>query len=595
MTAAQRGNWWFHPMGAGTMATRGLRSLLEGAHLEAPEMFVREVTQNSVDAHRVDATDPVRMTFSSRILTRSQALALGDFLCGDGAIPARIDELRGRDGLPEDGGAFRHLPSGDRVRVLTVEDFSTRGLGGTIGGDGPDDHFSRLVYFFGQPNADEDAGGAFGFGKSVYSVASAIRTVLYYSKPADGRDSRLIAVSLLPGHQHDGRAFTGYALCGRSNGASDFPILPLEGTTADAVAASIGLTRRDADTPGTSLMVVDCEDPAEELRSALEKWWWPRIVTTGADGLVARFTRDGADLPPPNPAIREDLAPFVHAYRHHLDGAPATPEMKTEPVRSVGKRVIGKLTLKRIESSPVAADEELGWHECRVAMMRGPKLVVKYAAMGTVAKTPFVGVFVAEPAMNQILRRAENPAHDTWAPESTRLARSGHEPTYVQAVERRCKSLAQAFQNGFEARPLPSTSRLHVLQDLLGRVLAKGNTPGPVPTAPRRPVSIEIREHRDLATSMDEAIVTISNRDGAADIPVRLTVTAHVLGDSKRSLLEALEVELFDQGGHSVGRGTAPETTFDVPVSGKVNYVARTATNVTSPVKFSVTVVGRKT
>ena len=576
------------------MATRGLRSLLEGAHLEAPEMFVREVTQNSVDAHRVDAMDPVRMTFSSRILTRSQALALGDFLCGDGTIPARLDEIRGRDGFPESGGAFRHLASGDRVRVVTVEDFSTRGLGGRIGGDGPDDHFSRLVYFFGQPNADDQAGGAFGFGKSVYSVASAVRTVVYYSKPADGADSRLIAVSLLPGHQHDGRAFTGYALCGRANGLADFPILPLEGSAADAVATSIGLARRDADAEGTSLMVVDCEYPAEELRSALEKWWWPRIVTTGADGLVARFTRDGADLQPPNPGRRDDLAPFVQAYHHHLDAAPSTPEMKTEIVRSVGKRVIGKLTLKRIASSPVTSDGEVGWHECKVAMMRGPKLVVRYAAMGTVAKAPFVGVFVADPSMNPILRRAENPAHDTWAPESTRLARDGYEPTYVQSVERRCKSLAQAFQNGFDAKPLPSTSRLHVLKDLLGRVLAKGNAPGPVPTAPRRPVSIEIRERRDHLTATDEAAVTISNRDGTDAIPVRLTVTAHVLGDTRRSLLEALEVELYDHVGHSVGRGTAPETTFDVPASGKVNYVARTATNVTSPVKFSVTVVGRK-
>jgi len=503
--------------------------------------------------------------------------------------------LMGVEGFAADGGAFTRLLANDgNVRVLTVEDFNTKGLGGVIGGKGGDDHFSRLVYFFGQSHGEGDAGGAFGFGKSVYSVASRVRTVLYYSKPADGRPSRLISVSLLPGHDHAGATFTGYALCGRPSEDPSFPVVPLEGPDADDLASAIGLTDRTEDRFGTSLMVLDCDYDTEDLRQALEKWWWPRIITTGAEGLVARFSHDGVTLPAANPVARPDLAPFVQAHRHFLDGAPDTPDTKTELVRSVGKRVVGKLVLKRIEASAGnGEEEETAWHECRVAMYRGPKLVVRYSSFGTLSKTPFVGIFIAEPFMNPILRRSENPAHDTWAPESNRLDPDTHESTYVQSIEKRCKVLAQGFQEGFEARPPQPTSRLHVLQELLGKIMMQGTAPGSLPPAPRRPVSIAVRELRKLGEGYDEATILVTARNGGVEIPARLQVTAHVLGDARRNQLEAIEVEILDANLRSLVKSTTPELAFEVPANGSVRYVARAPSPLDSPVRFHVTVAGR--
>ena len=596
MPPDQPGTWWFHPMGAGTVATQGLRSLLEGAHLTPSEMFVREVTQNSVDARRNDSSDPVRMRFTSRALLPSQARRLRDFLCNRDLVE-RLSILMGREGFPDDGGAFARLLAGDStVRVLTVEDFGTKGLGGTIGGRGEEDHFSRLVYYFGQSHGESEAGGAFGFGKSVYSVASSVRTVIYYSRPADGKPSRFISVSLLPGHDHRGRSYTGYSLCGSRADDRDFPILPLEGESADEMADAIGLSARSTDETGTSIMVLGCAYDVDDLRSALEKWWWPRIVTTGPEGLVVSLWKDGAKLPPANPAARADLQPFIQAYRHLLDGAMDTPDLKTYDVRSIGKRVVGKLVLKRVERGSQNGDEdESPWHECRVAMFRAPKLVVMYEPLGTVAKTPFVGVFVAELFMNAILRQSENPAHDTWAPESSRLDETKREPTYVRAIRSGCRRYVLDFQAGFDARPVPSTSRLHALRELLGKVLMQGTAPGRLPPAPKRPVSINIKEHRDLVHGYDEARIHVASRDGGHEIPARLLVTAHVLGDSRRGRLDTLDVEILDDVGRLLASGPSPEVAFDVPPEGRAHFVARSKSPLDSPVKLSITVVGRGT
>lgn len=569
--------------------TSGLRSLLEGAHLTGPEMFVREVTQNSVDAQ--SSRSPVKMRFSSYGLTPSQCTVLRNLLMADGSIERRLSGIVGREQFAEDGGFFARPPfSGESTRVLLVEDFETKGLGGVVGGDGPDDHFSRLVYFFGQSHEEGATGGAFGFGKSVYSVASDVRTVIYYSRPEGDVPSRLIAVSLLPGHEHDGRKFTGYALCGVANGNESFPIVPVEGELADTIAAGLGMQRRQPDEHGTSLMIVDCMYEAEELRSALEKWWWPRLVTTGADGLVVEMFQDGKRLLEPSPAARPDLEDFVRVYQHLLDGREDLPDTKSKLLKSTHQKLVGRIALRRVDLTSDSDDDE-AWYTHTIAMFRGPKLVVQYAPLGKQHMTPFVGVFVADDAMDPVFRRSENPAHDTWAPESNRLEEV--ERAYVRAVEKYAKQFARDFQASFEAKPLAPTSRLRALEDLLGRMFAKGRSPGPVPRGADRPVSLSVQERRDTNRGFDEARIEVRPRVAVDVIAARIQVSAHLLGDAHRGHLESLEVELLDDDGRRISIGRQVECPFDVVPDGIARFVARTRSPIDSLVKFSVTVSGR--
>lgn len=595
MTTSRVGQWWFAPLQAGSTTTSGLRTLLMGAHLKPAEMFVREVTQNSVDARMPALTSTVEMTFHVGSLLPSQHKHLRTFLLGNGTLLKHADAMETPAGPDPEAVALRGFASEfGQTRVLRVEDFGTRGLGGVVGGNGNEDHFSRLVYFFGQSHElGSTAGGAFGFGKSVYSVASAVRTVVYYSRPADGRPSRLIAVSLLPGHLLDGQQFLGYALCGRISNSSSFPVHPLEGEDADDLAAAIGMTRRTSSTCGTSLMVIDCDYTADDLRLALEKWWWPRLVHSGPDGLIARFSEDGLQLPAPNPIKNPQLAPFVQAYRHLLDGAIDTPDVKTDLVRSTGKRIIGRVVLKRVDLDPSDVEDDDPWFVSTVAMFRGPRLVVRYALLGAPSRTPFVGVFTAERFMDGVLRRSENPSHSDWDPESSRLEDDSNERTFVAAVERRCKALARNFQESFESRPIQTTSRMHVLQELLGRLLLQGSTPGALPPAPPRPVAISVQERRIVERGIDQATVEVSARHPGEELPARLQVSAHLLGDAHRTSIGQLPVELFDAQDHRLAVGTTAEHAFDVPQEGKIRFVARARSPIDSPVKFVVTVMGR--
>ncbi len=583
------GSWWFDPARAGTMRTSGLRSLLEGAHLTGPEMFVREVTQNSVDA-RLDSNEPVRMRYSSYVLTPSQRLAMRDFLQGDGQIATRMGSFKGREQFSGDGGFFEDERSEKETRVLLVEDFGTKGLGGNIGEDGPDDHFSRLVYFFGQSHEEGATGGAFGFGKSVYSVASAIRTVIYYSKPAGNLPSRLTAVSLFPSHEHEGKRYTGYALCGVPGSDASFPIEPIEGAAADALAQQLGMQARQEGETGTSLLVVDCDYAVEDLKEALEKWWWPRLVTTGPQGLIAVLSQDGRQLSEPNPVARTDLEQFVRAYQHFLDGRDDTTEAKSKVIRSTSRKVIGKLTLRRIELDPVLIDEE-SWCTHTVALIRGPKLVVQYAPMGRRHMPPFVGAFIADEAMDPTFRRSENPAHDTWAPESNRLTEE--ERPLVRAVEKYAKQFARDFQTSFMAKPLGASSRLRALEDLLGQMFNRGQRVGRVPPGPDRPVSLRVRERRDGVHGFDEARIEIRPKVSPEPLPARLTVSAHLLGDANRNQLDALQVELFDDEGRPLSQGVQAGHAFELLPGSVAKFVARAASPEDSPVKFSVVVSGR--
>lgn len=584
--------WWFHTASAGTMQSSGLQSLLEATHLTGPEVFVREATQNSVDALEDGARRPVHLTFSSFTLTPTQNAALRSFLVPGDEIRERVRLVSGRDRFAADGGFFlRPDESTEPTKVLLVEDFHTKGLGGGLGTMEPDDHFSRLVYFFGQSHGEGNQGGAYGFGKSAYSVASDVRTVVYYSRPNDGSPSRLIAVTLLPEHRHGAKGATGYALCGVPTDDPDFPIAPIEGRDADDLATSLGMSRRDDASTGTSVFVVDAKYPVEDLREALERWWWPRLVTTGPGGLTAEFRDHGHVLPPPAPTSRQDLAPFVKAFQHLLDARGDTPDVKTQPIRSKGKRIVGKATLRRVDVDPDAADGDAAAPSGRVALLRGPRLVVTYLPAGSDAGTPFAGVFVADDAMDATLRNAENPAHDTWSPESTKLR--DEDRTYVRAIEKHVRRFASEFQAAFASKPLPSTSKLRALEDLLGRVFASGRSPGPVPEGPERPVSLSVRERRDADRHLDTAHIDVEPRIGDAPIPCRMQVSAHLLGDAHLSQLDTLEVTLFDEHGTPLASGLRPEHGFVVEPGDRMRFRAETSPPDDALVRFSVTLSGR--
>lgn len=589
------GNWWFMKLGAGTTGARGLRDVLQGARLKGPELFVREVTQNSVDAFDADRATEIRLVFRAESLTPGRARRLKNFLFSDGTVSAHSKAFRGLDRFPERPEAFDRLgEEGADVRALFVEDYGTVGLGGEIGGTSALDHFTRLVYLFGETHDEGTKGGAFGFGKSVLSTASSIRTVLYYSRPrsVDGvsQPSRLIAVSLFPSHQLGGIKFTGYALCGLHANDEAYPIYPIEGESADDLAEALGFQRRDSTDIGTSIMILGCDYAMESIRLAVEKWWWPRIVLGGHGRLSVEFADGETEYSAPDPKHRKELRAFVRAYERLLDGRKDEEGARIAAVRTIGKQEVGKLSLLALEERP---DEEgENWYVDKVATFRGPGLVVEYMDVGRSHLEPFVGVFQAHPDVDPILRRSEPPAHDRWASESDRLDGQAREDTIVASVERRTKALVSEFQKALEPEPKESARRFRSLETLLGRVFRRGTAPGPVPEGAQRPIHLHVTEARDHRKGIDTARIKVEHREGFDAVDARLEVEAHVLGDANKRQLERVEVQVRDERGVFLAEGTHAEYPFKLLEGESITFEASANSDIESMVRFRVRVVG---
>ncbi|MEX2535030.1 MAG: hypothetical protein WD273_05460 [Trueperaceae bacterium] len=338
------------------------------------------------------------------------------------------------------------------------------------------------------------------------------------------------------------------------------------------------------------MLVLGCSYDVEEIRSAVEKWWWPRIVSGVGGRLEVTFRRGEEVLPSPDPKARADLLPFVTAYERILDKRDDEERARTVQIRSLGRRLVGTLSL-------VALDDDLGdedelWFKNRVATFRGPRLVVEYLQAGRDFLTPFVGVFVADPEVDPILRRSEPPAHDHWAPESERLDADERENTIVAAVHKHVWNQAKEFQEALAPQPKESTRRFRALETLLGQVFRKGSGPGPVPPGDQRPIHLSVQQSRIYGQRRDQAVIEVWPREGVGQLKARLEVEAHVLGDADRRQLEKLEVQLRDDRGTLLADGLKAGHSFDIPDGGKRSFLASAATDLESVVRFKVRVSG---
>lgn len=586
------------------MSTQGLSKLLNSTELNKAEVFVREAIQNSVDAQHPDAKEHVRIAIKSRTLDTPQQMALNEFLLSHTLqrhIKAAIEtESDRRAGTLADATGNARLAK--NTRVLTVEDFNTKGLGGDLGKPGPESHFTRLVYHFGQSHDNYGSqGGAYGFGKTAYSAASKSSTVIYYSKPADGNPSRLIAVSLLPEHEVDGEHFTGYALCGIESGSASYPRHPVAGEAADELAERLGLTPRSAEQTGTSIMVLDSNYTAAELKGPIETWWWPRLETVGLYGLSVTLQHEGEPQIKPEPRRREDLRGFIQAHDHQKDARRDRAETKTYTIKSTGKREVGKLTFQAVEGDGIATqastesdelDENADVPKNTVALMRGPRLVVAYQPAGVSQGQGFCGVFESTHDMNPVLRQAENQTHDLWTPTANDLG--DKESKYVRAIYKWIKLNADEFQAQFEERAPDSPSRLRQLEDVLGSIFRQGKKPGPVPQGAERPVSLSVVPWRDENPRTQRARITIvaDGDEATAQIPCRIRVYAEVLGDTRHTKIGTAEVEILDHDGNPKVKGDPAEVVLTVKSNEPSILTAIAETDEKTTVKFAVDVDG---
>lgn len=119
------------------------------------DALVREVIQNSLDAH--SGNEPVKVRFNIQNLAD----------IGDQAIEMlreKIEPLR-----PNFEACNVSIPNERAIQVLTIEDFNTKGLTGSVDQKEPKENFTNFWRVVGKLKKEGQQGGTWGFGKLVFS------------------------------------------------------------------------------------------------------------------------------------------------------------------------------------------------------------------------------------------------------------------------------------------------------------------------------------------------------------------------------------------------------------------------------------------
>ena len=388
--------------------------------LDLWNVLVRESLQNSYDARIED----------------SIGFAIADTELSESETSILVNEIFAE--LPPEGAStkLRQMPSKGRIRVLTISDYGTRGLGGPLRaniapGENERSDFVDFIRNFGRSQSKGLEGGTYGLGKGVLFQASRIGVCLVYSQTQtpSGIDYRLIGVSGGDGDYVD----NGYKYTGRNWWgvlADDAVIDPMTGTDAREMAMSVGFPVPAMGESGTSIMVVAPElfNLSEEdilidsriraLRDAAIRWAWPLAIDDGNGPKVKfQFSLDGVNLkdihPLDEPLVRHFAQSYVDWLQYKKDpGTFFSPFVKIYPVRSLKPvKRLGSLVM-RVSMEAHGDAKELQNH---VALLRKPRMVVKYLPVtAPPSEHAAHSVFIADDLVDPDFASSEPVTHDDW-------------------------------------------------------------------------------------------------------------------------------------------------------------------------------------
>ncbi|MEU6549735.1 hypothetical protein ABZ915_05495 [Streptomyces sp. NPDC046915] len=451
----------------GASAAEGIRNQLGRPELDLLTILVRESAQNSWDARLEKSSVPVDYRIDMWTVGPAHAGAWRELLLAD--APNHAEDFPLRDTLKR-----------GPIRVLSVSDRGTRGLGGPTRADnavGPDRDFVSFIRNIGEPRDTALGGGTYGFGKGIFYLLSRPGTVIVHSRcrTAVGRhETRLIGCTLWKSYvasEPDGnRRYTGRHWWGDTSGEV---VEPLVGEEAEAVAQRLGLKGFGPEETGTTVVVVDPSlddlqpvEAADYLSDTIAWHLWPKMISTAGKPPAMRFSvaYDGVQHPVPDPRTTRPLNMFVAAYEAMV-GPDGSDLACLKPKKHLGRLGLVKRIMPSLEptrASRMLDIEDLIHHVC---LMRPAELVVTYHPGPKPPSTNqgYAGVFRADEAMDDVYAKAEPPTHDAWNPHS--LDRP--ESTYVQTTFRRIgESLEQLLSLSGTARPGASSVALGAASSL---------------------------------------------------------------------------------------------------------------------------------
>lgn len=429
----------------GASAAQGIRSQLGRPALDLLTLLVREAAQNSWDARIGAPGVNVRFSLDLRTVGREHTDAW---------------DLLLRPGGPVDDSHFplrRSMDAGP-LRVLSVSDRGTRGLGGPTRADSTASGARDFVTFIrnvGEPQDVELGGGTYGFGKGIFYMLSRPHTILVQTRTVhDGRlQTRLIGAALTNSYtestetgdvRYTGRHWWGEKVRGVTE--------PLVDEAAADAASSLGLPQFGVNETGTSIHILDpriedgVADPSDVgsyLAETILWQLWPKMLprTDGEARMQFDVTVEGRRYEVPDPATTHPISLFVEAYGQLAAGSATRVEHRaTKPPKLLGLLGLNDTLIPPWELTPAARSagfsKTLVHHIC---LMRSAELVVAYrpGVEPPAELRGYAGVFRADDSIDGVFANAEPPTHDDWRPESLPPS----EKTYVVTTFRRLREI----------------------------------------------------------------------------------------------------------------------------------------------------------
>ncbi len=411
-------------------------------------VLAREVIQNSWDAARRLRQDflpgsniPFSVAFRFRELVgEEKSKFVKTFHLNE--LAERSDAVGAEKLMLHEDNALDELHSSAPLRMLEASDYGAHGLFGHPN-ETSDSILWQAIYYMGGSEKAAGMGGSYGFGKSAFIRGSRIRTVLAYScfqrypgtiAESDPVTRRLVGMAWWQKHKLNGDKFQGRARFGEYSQAGpqavpDWP--PYEDGFADKLAEAAGFTPRNpaVDTDlGTSLLVIEPTVTPEALIDAIERYWWPALNDGDFSVSVTNYEGEEVGIAPEE---RSDLYPFIRSYRALTlgvsddDDGPQILSSKWRSIRnenlkpgSMAALVLTAEELPGADGGPTDDSDNDEMDVLRqqgplIAVMRGPKMVVKYWDR---SKSPVSirGVYVASDDIDDLLRDTETVLHDDW-------------------------------------------------------------------------------------------------------------------------------------------------------------------------------------
>lgn len=374
------------------------------------QIFVREVLQNSLDNRA--GKEPVQVDFRLKSIRGAEKAAFLEAIHFREIIPhleSVIQYQKRRKHSSEFSDPASLFEKQYKLKLLYIEDYNTRGL------IGPE--HSREANKFRPPHCflglcrnigdsqkgPETMGGTYGLGKTVLWKNSRLRLVLFHSRMIDpyiSRDkvehwTRFFGHVRLPGHDMGNQAYKGEGFLGNRSGDVTLSILDDD---ADQFASRLGMAKRKKNQAGTSILLVDFNDPdvaedgeddsatVDRISESSELYYWPAMWDARLR-VRARSESEMEDAWKVSPASLPFLSPFIEAYtaaklnrmRNNLHLIPveiSIPKGPNPQDASVSSKILVCTNLKEEESDTPSE------YVNRTAVIRGAGMVVGYQKIG---------------------------------------------------------------------------------------------------------------------------------------------------------------------------------------------------------------------